>query len=94
MQKKEAVNLLRQPLENRWVMNQNSVARNETATPGSSLWNISAYAHWYVGDKMFITLLQVDNLFNTSFMNHLSFYRMLNAPEPGRNIQLIVKIPF
>ena len=81
-------------LENRWVMNQNSVARNETATPGSSLWNISAYAHWYVGDKMFITLLQVDNLFNTSFMNHLSFYRMLNAPEPGRNIQLIVKIPF
>src|SRR5690554_366494 len=81
-------------LENRWVMNQNSVARNEAATPGSSLWNISAYAHWYVGNKMFITLLQVDNLFNTSFMNHLSFYRTLNAPEPGRNIQLIVKIPF
>ncbi len=81
-------------LENRLVMDQTSVARNEAATPGATLWNISAYAHWQVGDKMFITLLQVDNVFNTSFMNHLSFYRKLNAPEPGRNIQLIVKIPF
>jgi iron complex outermembrane receptor protein len=81
-------------LENRWVMNQTSVARNEVATPGASLWNLSAYVHWHVGGKMFITLLQVDNIFNTSFMNHLSFYRKLNAPEPSRNIQLIVKIPF
>ena len=81
-------------LENRLVMDQASVARNEVATPGAALWNISAYAHWHVGGRMFITLLQVDNVFNTSFMNHLSFYRKLNAPEPGRNIQLIVKIPF
>lgn len=81
-------------LENRLVMDQTSVARNEVATPGAALWNISAYAHWHISDKMFITLLQVDNVFNTSFMNHLSFYRKLNAPEPGRNIQLIVKIPF
>ncbi|NLD24050.1 MAG: TonB-dependent receptor, partial [Bacteroidales bacterium] len=81
-------------IENRLVMDQTSVARNEVATPGAALWNISAYAHWHVGGRMFITLLQVDNVFNTSFMNHLSFYRKLNAPEPGRNIQLIVKIPF
>lgn len=81
-------------LENRLVMDQTSVARNEAATPGAALWNISAYVHWHIRGKMFITLLQVDNIFNTSFMNHLSFYRKLNAPEPGRNIQLIVKIPF
>lgn len=81
-------------LENRLVMSQNSVARNELATPGTSLWNITAYAHWHVGSRWFITLLQVDNIFDTAFLNHLSFYRKLNAPEPGRNIQLIVKIPF
>src|SRR5690554_1508510 len=81
-------------LENRWVMNQSSVSRNEQSTPGALLWNISAYAHWNLGNNWFITVLQVDNIFDSAFMNHLSFYRKLNAPEPGRNIQLILKIPF
>ena len=81
-------------LENRWIMNQNLVTRNELTTPGAMLWNFSAYTHWHIGGKMYIILLQVENIFNTPFMNHLSFYRKLNAPEPGRNIQLIVKVPF
>lgn len=81
-------------LEHRWVMAQHRVARNELWTPGAALWNIAAHLQWQVGGRRVITDLQVDNLFNRAFLNHLSFYRRLNAPEPGRNVQLIMKIPF
>ena len=81
-------------IENRWILDQNSISRNELTTPGAMLWNISAYTHWNIGSKWFVSVLKIDNLFNTPFMNHLSFYRKLNAPEPGRNIQLILKVPF
>ena len=81
-------------VENRWIMAQNRIAKNEEKTPGTNLWNLSAEMHWKVKGKRIITLLQIENLFDTAFLNHLSFYRKLNAPEPGRNLQLIVKIPF
>jgi iron complex outermembrane receptor protein len=81
-------------LENQWVMEQNRIAKNEERTPGTSLWNLSAQLHWRLGGRRVITDFQVQNLMDRPFLNHLSFYRKLNAPEPGRNMQLIVKIPF
>lgn len=81
-------------IENRWVMAQNRIAKNEDKTPGTNLWNLSAQAHWNIDDRRVITQFRADNIFNRSYLNHLSFYRKLNAPEPGRNIQLIVKILF
>lgn len=81
-------------LENQWVFAQNRIAKNEEKTPGTLLWNLSANMHWNIGRMRFIADFQVQNLLNTAFLNHLSFYRKLNAPEPGRNIQLILKIPF
>lgn len=81
-------------VENRWVMDQNRIARNEEMTSGTSLWNLSAQAHWSLGGRRYITQLRADNVFNSSFLNHLSFYRRLNAPEPGRNVQFIVKVLF
>lgn len=80
--------------ENNYIAPQNRIARNEEKTPQALLFNASANMHWRIGDFSFITDFQVQNIFNTAFLNHLSFYRKLNAPEPGRNIQLIVKIPF
>jgi iron complex outermembrane receptor protein len=81
-------------LENQWVMEQNRIAKNEERTPGTSLWNLSAQLHWRLGGRRVITDFQVQNLMDRPFLNHLSFYRKLNTPEPGRNMQLIVKIPF
>jgi len=37
--------------------------------------------------------VQVSNLFNVSYFNHLSRYRLLNLPEMGRNIIFNLKIP-
>ncbi len=81
-------------VENRWVMAQNRIAKNEEKTPGTNLWNFAAHLHWQIGDRRVVTDLRVDNLLDRAFLNHLSFYRKLNAPEPGRNIQLILRIPF
>ncbi|HHU41471.1 MAG TPA: TonB-dependent receptor [Fermentimonas caenicola] len=81
-------------LENRMVMDQNRVSRNEEITPGTSLWNLSANAHWDIGGRRIVTQFRADNIFNRAYLNHLSFYRKLNAPEPGRNIQLIIKMMF
>jgi len=37
--------------------------------------------------------LQVSNIFNTQYFNHLSRYRLLNLPEQGRNFIFNLKIP-
>lgn len=76
------------------VFAQNRIARNEEVTPATLLFDVSAHAHWSIANMRFFTDLQVRNIFNAPFLNHLSFYRKLNAPEPGRNIQIILKIPF
>lgn len=77
-----------------YILAQNRISRNELQTPDAFLLNISANAFWRIGKLAIITDLQVQNVLNTAYLNHLSFYRKLNAPEPGRNIQLIVKLPF
>lgn len=81
-------------LENENIMAQNRISTNEEKTGGAVLWHFSANANWPIAKWRFITDFQVRNIFDTAFYNHLSFYRKLNAPEAGRNIQLILKIPF
>lgn len=81
-------------LEHRGVMAQDRIAKNELRTPGASLWNLSAHLHWRINGRLVVFDFQIDNLFDRAFLNHLSFYRRLNAPEPGRNGQVIVRVPF
>lgn len=81
-------------LENQTVFAQDRIANNEEKTPGTSLFNLLCSMNWKVSDFRFFTDFQVQNVFDTPFYNHLSYYRKLNIPEPGRNIQFILKIPF
>lgn len=81
-------------LEVQKVFEQNRISINEESTTGTTLLNMMASFNWKVGNYHFSNELQIYNIFNTPYLNHISFYRKLNAPEPGRNIQLILKIPF
>lgn len=81
-------------LEHRGVMAQDRIAKNELRTPGASLWNLSADLLWRINGRQVVMNFQIDNLLDRVFLNHLSFYRRLNAPEPGRNVQVIVRVPF
>jgi len=38
--------------------------------------------------------IKLNNVFNTKYFNHTSFYRLIDVPEAGRNISLSLTIPF
>lgn len=77
-------------LEGQWFAAQNRVARNELVTPGYYLLN--AYAGCKVGSWSFN--LRGQNLTNTTYLRHLSRYRILNLPEQGVNMILQVSYEF
>ncbi|WP_165020830.1 TonB-dependent receptor [Dysgonomonas sp. ZJ279] len=82
-------------LSHQWFADQNRIAQGEEKTPGTNLFNVTAGIDYKVSKKCTIRLnVQAQNIFDTRYMNHLSFYRKLNIPEPGRNIQVFVRIPF
>lgn len=82
-------------LSHKWYANQNRTGIGEEKTPGTSLFNFNAGLVYQLGKKCAIDVnMQINNIFNTRYLNHLSLYRRLNIPEMGRNIQFIVRIPF
>lgn len=75
------------------VASQNRVDRNEDKTPGYFLWN--AHLKYKIpGEKTGIQIiLQVQNILDENYLDHLSRYRQLNLPAQGRNLNLQVIIP-
>ena len=79
----------------RYAAAQNRVARNEAATPDYHLFDLSLAAGIPAGRGTNVQLvLQVQNLFNTAYYKHLSFYRRLDLPEIGRNFLITLQISF
>ena len=76
------------------VSSQNEVSRNEETTPGHNLWNMGASANVPLFKTKVELTLSAQNLLNEKYYNHLSFYRKMEIPEPGRNFQLLIKVPF
>ncbi len=75
------------------VAAQNRTARNEDPTPSAQLFNCGAMLRLpFVSSNATLTF-SVENIFDTKYLNHLSFYRKVEIPEPGRNFQLSIKIP-
>jgi iron complex outermembrane receptor protein len=81
-------------VECRGIAPQRRVSRNEEPTPGALLWNLGATASVHLFGTTVEATLAVQNIFDTRYYDHLSFYRQAEIPEPGRNIQLYIKIPF
>ncbi len=75
------------------VANQNSVGRNEDRTPGANLFGVKAIVEMPFITNGAMLVASADNIFNTKYLNHLSFYRHVEIPEPGRNFQLSIKVP-
>jgi iron complex outermembrane receptor protein len=76
------------------VATQNRVAKNEDVTRGANLLNVGAAIKIPLPDTFADITFSLQNVFNTKYYNHLSFYRKIEIPEPGRNFQLLIKIPF
>jgi iron complex outermembrane receptor protein len=81
-------------VENQLLAAQNRIARNEERTAGACLFHAGIHVELPLGNETWKAGLSVQNIFNTMYYNHLSFYRKVEIPEPGRNIQIIINIPF
>lgn len=73
---------------------QKRIARNEEITDGYTLFGAGLKAGFQWNSFQPNLILTVQNLTNKKYYNHISFYRALEIPEMGRNIQLIIQIPF
>src|SRR5690606_26970926 len=78
----------------KYFAQQNRIAQNEEITDSAILFNsgISSLLTW--GTTQIEASFMVQNMLNTRYYNHSSFYRALEIPEQGRNIQLMLSYKF
>lgn len=89
-----AIQSYRLAIEHQYIARQGKISNYEDPTAGANLFNASLNMNFFVNKFRFLVNIQGHNLLNKKYMNHLSFYRKLELPEPGRNFQLLIKIPF
>jgi iron complex outermembrane receptor protein len=73
---------------------QNNVVPPENPTDGYQVVNLGMGGEIVLIKQQINISLQVNNLFNTKYFNHTSFYRLINVPESGRNFIVNISIPF
>lgn len=76
------------------IARQNRIARNEDPTSGAHLLHAGISLNIPIAQTQAEITLSAHNLLNKKYYNHLSFYRKVEIPEPGRNIQILIKVPF
>ncbi|WP_240474790.1 TonB-dependent receptor [Flavobacterium sp. KMS] len=81
-------------LDYRFTAEQNQIVPPEKKTASSNVFNLALGTKIRTGQQDLAISLQVQNLFNAKYLNHTSFYRLIELPEASRNIILSVKIPF
>ena len=67
------------------VGRQDEVVPPEEPTPGYRLLNASAGKSFQVGKGVLHLTLRCDNLLDTKYYDHTSYYRLIGVPEPGRS---------
>lgn len=75
------------------VARQDRTAQNEEETPGYGIFGGGLRSKMEIGKFKANINLQAFNIFDKKYFNHTNFYRALEIPEMGRNIQLMISIP-
>ena len=80
----------------RWTATQNEIVPPEEKTDGYKVVHLSLLTsmHLFNLKEDPKLRLKINNIFNTTYYNHISFYRMIDVPEAGRNLSLALTIPF
>jgi len=73
---------------------QYRIDRSERPTPAYQIWGaaLGLRINWYASQPLQLNV-QLQNAFDTFYLNHLSRYRLINVPEQGRNLVLSLKVP-
>jgi iron complex outermembrane receptor protein len=72
---------------------QNDIVPPEETTDGYQVINLGFGGEIQLKNQKVNISMQVQNLLNTKYFNHTSYYRLINVPEPGRNFIMNVSIP-
>ena len=80
--------------ENFYAMAQERVSRNELTTP--SAWHADAKVVYtkQFGETEWTLRGAIKNLTDRRYFNHLSYYRILGIPEPGRSFNLELTVSY
>ncbi len=78
----------------KYFAEQNRIAQNEEITPSSVFFGAGFSYDLNFGKIKPKLTLSVQNIFDTKYYSHMSFYRALEIPEQGRNIQIMIQITF
>ncbi|MGH7448444.1 MAG: TonB-dependent receptor domain-containing protein, partial [Longimicrobiales bacterium] len=70
---------------------QDRIAEFEQPTAAYALLNATAGLRWTALDRLNTITLQVDNMLDASWRDHLSRIRQV-APQPGRNISVLYRL--
>lgn len=72
---------------------QREVGEFETSTEGYLISNFKLSRYWTVSKTLFVLTAAIDNIFDSSYRNHLSRVKTV-LPEPGRNFGANVSVQF
>lgn len=78
----------------RMVAKQDRIVPPERKTPAYNLLSLSLGGSLSLNKQQLDIAVQIQNVFDTKYFNHTSYYRLIDAPEAGRNFVFYVKMPF
>ncbi len=78
----------------RITASQNNIVPPEDPTQGYQLINVGLGSEIKLKNQSVVFAFQAQNLLNSKYFKHTSYYRLINIPEPGRNFILNITIPF
>ncbi len=80
----------------RLTASQNDIVPPEEKTEGYQVLNLSftSQLHLFNNNQLIDFRFKINNVFNTQYFNHTSYYRLIDVPEPGRNISMSLTLPF
>lgn len=75
---------------------QNEIVPPEEKTEGYQVINMSLLTEidLFKKNPPITTSIKINNIFNTKYYNHTSFYRLIDVPEAGRNLSISLTIAF
>jgi len=73
---------------------QNNIVPPEETTNGHHVVNLGLGGEIVYKNQRINISMQLQNLFNTRYLNHNNYYRLINVPEAGRNFIVNISIPF
>ena len=76
------------------VGDMNEIVPPEKTTPGHWTLNLQAGKQLKAGKNAVKVLFQANNLLNVRYFDHTSYYRLIDVPEPGRNLTLMIALDF